>query len=205
MLSRRRFVTAGIAATTWIACEAGKEIVFDTAKDLVTPEPIVEPFSASDIMGLFPKYASTAQRSALSLYRAGLDVADRLEEICPGRRYAVIDFSGSSATYSQVGLRLSVIDPSMVGAPVARAPLPEYGRFVYARAFDAWRDKAPSFMSCAGRLPGRPGWIAYAALMLPQGNKVVSIGRPVEMPADDPAVARRDAPARGQAPRELAI
>lgn len=193
-IDRRKFVTAGIAASTWVACEAGKEIVFDTAKEFVMPEPVVEPFSASDIMALFPKYASPAQKAALSLYQAGEDMAGRLDDLCPDRRYAVIDFSGMRATYRQVGPRLSVIDPGMVGAPVALAPVPEYGRFVYARAFDVWRDKAPSFMSCAGRLPGRADWISYAALMLPAGNKVISIGLPVEMPAGGPAAARRDAP-----------
>ncbi|SDF84086.1 hypothetical protein SAMN05660686_02495 [Thalassobaculum litoreum DSM 18839] len=201
----RRFVTVGLAAATWVACRAVEEVVFDTAKDLVTPERVAEPFVGNDIMALFTKYASRSQMEAFRRWDAGEDVVDSLGEICEDRRYAVIDFSNSTAVYSRVGERLSVLNPGTVGAPVVDAPTPEYGRFVYSRALAVRMSGRPSFMSCAGRLPGRSGLVSYAALMLPSGAHVVSIGQPSAPAAGDRVTARRDGRALDPAGQGLAI
>lgn len=200
MLNRRTFVTASVTSVTWMACRAAEEVVFDTAKDLVMPEPVVEPFTGTDIWELFTKYASRAQMEAFQRWDAGEDVVGILGEICEDRRYAVIDFSRTTAVYSHVGERLSVLGAGAVGTPVVQAPTPEYGRFVYQRAAEVFLDKRPSYMSCAGRLPGRKGMISYAALMLPCRNQVVSIGQPAGSSSGDRVTARQDgrAPGPGQ-------
>lgn len=199
-LNRRAFVTASVTAITWMACRAVEEVVFDTAKDLVMPEPVVEPFTGKDIWPLFTKYASRSQMEAFQRWNAGEEVVDILGEICEDRRFAVIDFSRTTAVYSNVGERLSVLGAGAVGTPVVQAPTPEYGRFVYQRAAEVFLDQRASYMSCAGRLPGRKGMISYAALMLPCRNQVVSIGQPAAPSAGDRVTARRDglAPSPGQ-------
>ncbi|MFX4223513.1 MAG: hypothetical protein ACMVO3_22575 [Thalassobaculum sp.] len=202
---RRNFVAIGLGVTAWVASEVAKEVLFDTAKEIVAAEPVVEPFVESNLMPLFDRYASASQRAALAAWEDGVDVIDRLGEICEDRRYAVIDFGRERASYCHVGSDLSVINPGMVGTPVLQAPTPEYGHFVFRRAKAVWMSGTPAFAACAGRLTGKRPAVNYTALMLPVGDRVVSVGKPVAPRAVPQETGRRDVLRLAPSARAVAI
>lgn len=188
-MNRRQLIRrAGLVAAGFVASQVVEKLAVDRALE---PAP-VNPFVAtSQPWPLFDRYASPSQRAALTAYREGVDLPRHIRALSSDQRFAVISFAGDAPIYTAIGSGLSVLSRSMIGAPVSECPNPTYGRFVYERTAEAMISGAPSYQSCFGRMDGRT--VRYAALLIPCGDQVVSIG------------ATTDATARAPIYREQAV
>jgi len=176
VLDRRRFIGLAGATATYLAMRSVEEVAVRTVLDPMLEEAR-DPFVSTDIpLSLLDSTGHQRQRAAFARWREGMDVAGMLPEIDAEARHAVLDFSGDRARYAVVGAGLSVFARDVVGRPVAEAPDPGYGAFVYRRAAVVAGSRAPALKSCSGQIGGRT--VRYLSLMLPTPCGVVSVGYP---------------------------
>lgn len=178
--SRRRALAialAGIGALGGeIARVAGERIVLGPILDPLLAQPPVQFAHKDRDIDLVGAEGHRRQTDALSLYRAGEDVEAALPRIDPLHRFAILDFTDTDARYAAIGGGLAVFSGDYVGRPVLESPDRDYGRFVYIRAARCLLSGHPSFALCYGHVGSRA--VCYLSLMLPVGQRLISIGYP---------------------------
>lgn len=204
-MQRRAFIRTGAAFVAGLlADQIAERLVIDpaieTAEALAGAGPR-DPFVATDFIALFEQHAAPRQLAALAAWRDGRNVVAELPALDPDGMHAVIAFDGPRARYEVFGRGLSVLPAGdVVGRPIIAEPDPAYGRFVHNRAATCYAAQRWTFDSCFGRVAGRTEPVRYLSLMLPIGDRVVSVGFPS---TEWPPAARRASGRPGATPSPL--